>query len=209
MVIDNSQDVAIKKFKILIVGDPDIATTFFSDTKTDELQTTSITKIKAREINIQDMRFELWYCHEMENDEEEKRNAFEEASGVIALFNKGEETSFSYIPHCISEVVKYSGRMLPTFVLGLSRENVLETVSKEDVLDYLYSLGNVSACMIPYVELNSPNFTNIEEVLIDLVKIIDCDKIDNCFAKPAILRGNCGLKQFDIKNDQLYFILTK
>ena len=29
------------------------------------------------------MRFELWYCHEMEDDENEKRNAFEEAEGVM------------------------------------------------------------------------------------------------------------------------------
>ncbi|MCE7735567.1 MAG: hypothetical protein GPJ54_11860 [Candidatus Heimdallarchaeota archaeon] len=188
----------VKSFKILIVGDPDIATSFFSKNESNEMQPGTVTTLKAREINIQDMRFELWYCHELK-DPKERDETFEEAEGVIALFAKGDRDSFGYIPHCITDVVKFAGKMLPTFVLGLSKENLLEQISKEDVLDYLYSLGNVSSCMIPYVELDKPTFQSVEEVLMDLVKIIECDKIDNCFTKPAILRGHCGLKQFEVK----------
>ena len=176
MVMNNSSDIVengIKRFKILIVGDPDVATSFFSRNDSNELQPGTITTLKAREINIQDMRFELWYCHEMK-DPEERNQAFEDAEGVVALFTKGDQDSFGYIPHCISDVIKYAGKMLPTFVLGLSKDNFLEQLSKEDVLDYLYSLGNVSACMIPYVELDTPTFQSVEEVLKDLVKIIDC-----------------------------------
>ncbi|MHA2098465.1 MAG: hypothetical protein ACW99A_07245 [Candidatus Kariarchaeaceae archaeon] len=201
--MNSSTDVAendIKKFKILIVGDPDVTTSFFSRNRTNELEPSTITTLKAREINIQDMRFELWYCHEMESSEE-KNQSFEDAEGVIALFSKGDKDSFSYIPHCISDVIKYAGKMLPTFVMGLSKDDLIEQISREDVLDYLYSLGNVSACMVPYVELERPSFTSIEEVLIDLVKIIECNRIENCFIKPAILRGQCGLKQFEVKTE--------
>lgn len=183
-------------YKILIVGDPDITTSFIHSAIENITQEgKNQFSMFIAKVQINDMRFELWHC-DKENNKINKEQ-FESAQGVIALFNKGDENSFNYIPHCITEVIANSGKMLPTYVVGMVDENTEDDIPKEDILEYLYNLGNTASCLVPYAELEVQEFADIESVLTDLVRIIDCNQIEKCYAKPAIIRGKCGLKQFN------------
>ena len=183
--MQNSSETT-KSYKILLIGQPDERNIF--------LEAINLNKGKQNNhyiMKLGETRLDV-YTPEF-NDS----TLYEKADGSITLFNHANIETFYDLPNVIANTIRQVGKMIPTVVVGI---NILpssihdEKISREEVLDYLYKLGDVCTCMIPYFELIEK--TTNTTIFSDLITIIECKDIERCFKIAAIRRGKCGIHQF-------------
>ena len=181
-----SSSETTKSYKILLIGQTDETNIF--------LEANKLNKVKNNNYYVMDIgETKLTIYTPDFNDS----SLYENVDGSITLFNHANLDTYYDLPNVIANTIRQAGKMPPTVVVGI---NILpssvhdERLSKEEVLEYLYTLGDVCTCMIPYFELVEKSST--QTVFEDLITIIECKDIERCFKITAIRRGKCGIHQF-------------
>jgi GTPase SAR1 family protein len=189
------QDSKTEKLKIIFIGDDKTGRSeIFANLLATE-NTESKGAITSISKNLDGTLYEFWNFLNSDNLKSKKELYYTDADAAIAVFNRQDTESFTSIPCWISEMIKFK-KMLPLVIIGNSVGKAENVVNKEEVLEFVYNLGDCSACKIPYIETTSPEKLNYSEILKNLLLIIECDKKDKCFDKVSQLRKLCDLQQF-------------
>ncbi len=204
--IDNSLDDEVLDysgpFKIAVIGDMNnskdaVINDMLGGThreKVSQCEGTKSFKIQSEELAA---KFDIWYRDDASADQ---LPCFKETNGVIVVFDQEDRNSFEIMIEHVKQMINLGGKMLPLLIIGNNSSGQItqDYIMREEVLEYAYSLGNVSNCKVPYLE----HKFGVRKINLDplkfLLEILVCEKMDGCFAKPAQLRQSCDLKQFYI-----------
>ena len=204
-VDDNSADEVLNyagPFKIAVIGDLStskdaVLNKMLGGTHQERINQCEGTKsfhVQSEEIAA---KFDIWY---RDDDSADQHPCFKDTNGAIAVFDQTDRKSFENMMTHVKEMIDLAGKMLPLIIIGNNSGGKItqDYIMREEVLEFAYSLGNVSNCKIPYLE----HKFGVRKINLDPLKflkdIIICEKMDGCFAKPTQLRNSCDLKQFYI-----------
>lgn len=204
--VDNKSDEDVLNysgpFKIAVIGDFSTSKDAVIDNmlgathheRTSQCEGTKSFQIQSEELAA---KFDIWY---RDNASVDQYPCFKDANGAIVVFDQTDRLSFENMMNHVKQMINLGGKMLPLIIIGNNSggEITEDYIMREEVLEYAYSLGNVSNCKIPYLE----HKFGVRKINLDPLKflkdIIICDKMEGCFNKPTQLRQSCDLKQFYI-----------
>jgi hypothetical protein len=189
-------------FKIVVIGDMNaskdaVINNMLGATDRElisECEGTKSFKVHSDELAA---KFNIWYRDDASTDQ---YPCFKDAQGVLVVFDLLDRGSFENMVEHVKQMINLGGKMLPLIIIGnnFGGEITEDYIMREEVLEYAYSLGNVSNCKVPYLE----HKFGVRKLNLDPLKflkdIIICEKMEGCFNKPTQLRQSCDLKQFYI-----------
>lgn len=202
----NKKTVYNFKYKVIILGDRGVGKSTLIQLSTDRDSQSSFfldPHIYYGVKKIDNKLIEIWNFEE-NLLEIEKKEYYSDADAAVIVFDVNKSDTFEYAKQLFEELIHYSDRMLPVFLIGNKRnlcEFNVSTVSKETVLEYLYSLGNCLLHKIPYIELSFLFRNDMNKIFRNLITMIECNKTDKCLSTPVQLRNWCELRQFYSMNE--------